>query len=202
MGTSPLPFNFHFFPCELFFSFFSFYVSRHLQSLVKMKLIVVIYVLATAFTTEASESYSLSVRDDPDVTTYDMVPLNSDLVDPNASWRRFQLCPNDHYVQGFQSWQDASTDSKGLTRVDFSCSRKPRQIRITASGKLQSPGQWIGSGVAEGTKMEARYCPNVLQFVVGVELSFCGSSLGSCEIVLVCDVPNWDLTPQFRRGEA
>jgi len=129
-------------------------------------------------------------------------PTRKDMVESNTVWLSRQDCPDDQlYVQGFRTWQDNSAvDAKGITRIEFSCSSKPRRLGFTASGIVDT-GHWIGSGHASGTHMSAKYCPNQFQFVVGVEVTFCGTSYGACDLHLVCDVPvDWSMTEEGKKG--
>merc|ERR1711875_144094 len=143
MGTNPrhklssqifqLNFFFIFFSQKLFFPFFSF-SSFTASEILKMRLIVVIYMLATALTT-ASACCRRMLR-----ATITATPPHA--IDSAAVWGKKQMCPCKTWVQGFSIWQDDSvTKPRGLTKIEFICGTQP------AHGRSFSR---IGSGEARG----------------------------------------------------
>jgi len=168
-----------------------------------MKLIVVVYVLAAARTLSCEQSLQFgTLADDGGLI---IEPALASLVDPAATWQPNVFCLGDEWVQGFQTYQDDSIlDKKGITGIYFSCAKEERQPpTLTASGDLRVGGHMIYSGMAVGTKMDPLFCPNVKQFVVGLEVTYCGSSYGACDLWLICDVPyDWSKSAEGKRGVA
>jgi len=164
-----------------------------------MRLIVVIYMLATALTT-ASACCRRMLR-----ATITATPPHA--IDSAAVWGKKQMCPCKTWVQGFSIWQDDSvTKPRGLTKIEFICGTQP------AHGRSFSR---IGSGEARGkhvlqntftiqTKAGVRhdsYCAYPRAFISGVDVYFGGRELGAVELRPYCRMPMWSTSPEKHRGE-
>lgn len=62
--------------------------------------------------------------------------------------------------------------------------------------------RWIESGTEKygNKKLETLACPDILQFVTGIQVVFGGPHYGALKINLICDVPNWAETRLGRLG--
>lgn len=126
-----------------------------------------------------------------------------------ASWGSRSLCPGNSFARSiheFQDWDVLPKDHHGLTQVKLYC-RVPYQRNCDSA-----TCKWIRSGesnigilglsdygdIDKGIKT----CPHERQFLTGIQPTFGGVDYGVFRMRGICDVPNWETTPEAKKGDA
>lgn len=148
--------------------------------------------------TSASHMRMKDRTGDPDLQLLPAKPKNPPELYDRTEWGAMTMCPDYSFARAFKQYKNGLLHTVyGLSQIEFYC-------RMPYYGKFcdgQNCG-WKKSGLPGygNTNLGLLECPHPRQFLIGIQVAFGNQHEGAWNMTVICDVPNWNTTPEAKAG--